>query len=156
MGVVIPLATRFWAKVAPADERGCRLWTGARNHGGYGRILVDGKSQHATRVAWEMPHGPIPAGLCALHRCDEPRCVNVDHLFLGTRCDNNRDRAAKGRSARGERAWKTKLTVEQVLEIRARAARGEHHVSLARDFGVLRPAVDAVVNRTNWRWVGDE
>jgi len=75
----------------------CIEWTGARHRFGYGDLRIGGKLYRAHRLAWEREHGPIPAGMSVLHRCDNPPCYNVDHLFLGTQADNNRDMAAKGR-----------------------------------------------------------
>ena len=75
----------------------CQPWTGTIGGNGYGKIKRKGKQLAAHRVAWEKVHGPIPDGLFVLHRCDNPPCVNVDHLFLGTQLDNMRDRLQKGR-----------------------------------------------------------
>lgn len=101
-----PLAERFWEKVdrdgpVSREELGrCWIWTAARNVHGYGKIGVPGSViVGAHRVAWGLERGPIPAGLWVLHRCDNPPCVRIDHLFLGTALDNNRDSASKGRSA---------------------------------------------------------
>ena len=79
---------------------GCWLWLAACDREGYGKIFdkQTQKTVGAHRHAWAVAHGPIPNGLCVLHRCDIPACVNPDHLFLGTRLDNARDRAAKGRN----------------------------------------------------------
>lgn len=87
------LATRFWAKVEKGD--GCWNWTAA-NVRGYGRISINNRMFRAHRVSYEMHRGPIPEGLEICHRCDNPRCVRPDHLFVGTRSDNIRDRVAKG------------------------------------------------------------
>ena len=75
----------------------CIEWTGSRNPKGYGQKKVGGKTIFAHRWAWEQANGPIPDGLHVLHTCDNPPCVNVDHLFLGTNADNVKDRDAKGR-----------------------------------------------------------
>jgi HNH endonuclease len=95
------LAERFWAKVdRSAGPDGCWPWTGARFWFGHGAIKIDGRPWGAHRIAWELTNGPIPDGLQANHRCDNPPCCNPAHLFLGTQLDNVRDMDAKGRRAR--------------------------------------------------------
>jgi hypothetical protein len=95
-----PVADRFWPKVEKTD--GCWLWTGATDRRGYGKIFDGaGKLLIASRVAHELCIGPIPDGLCVLHKCDNPPCVNPDHLFLGTFGDNTQDMLAKGRNRNG-------------------------------------------------------
>ena len=91
------LEERFAEKAAPANRGGCRLWTGWKDRKGYGMIRANGRRVFTHRVVWELAHGPIPEGLCVLHRCDVPGCVAVDHLFLGTNLDNMKDKMAKGR-----------------------------------------------------------
>lgn len=75
----------------------CWMWTASCGHG-YGRLNTGERVHRAHRVAWGIAHGSIPDGLCVLHKCDNPPCVNVDHLFLGTLKDNVRDMVSKGRS----------------------------------------------------------
>lgn len=75
----------------------CTEWAGVRDRDGYGRVMRDGWQQMAHRLAWADAHGPIPVGLFVLHSCDNPPCVNVEHLSVGTNTDNMRDMAAKGR-----------------------------------------------------------
>lgn len=93
------IVDRFWSKV---DRSGgpdaCHPWMTYRTPTGYGRFgPTSGKSVRAHRVAWELTHGPIPSGLQVLHRCDNPSCCNVRHLWLGTIAQNVADRDAKGR-----------------------------------------------------------
>lgn len=78
-------------------ETACWLWTGFLTSTGYGGVYVARKLCIASRVSWETHRGPIPKGLCVLHHCDVRPCINPEHLFLGTKGDNNRDCAAKGR-----------------------------------------------------------
>lgn len=75
----------------------CWTWTAARLPFGYGEFRLDGRPVRAHRLAWEWEHGPIPPGLCVLHRCDRPECVRPSHLWLGTKAENTADMKAKGR-----------------------------------------------------------
>lgn len=87
---------RFWKRVSKPDN-GCWEWTAGRYPHGYGRLTWNATSSYAHRVAWELTYGPIPKGMCVCHHCDNPPCVRLDHLFLGTMADNMRDRDIKGR-----------------------------------------------------------
>lgn len=95
---------RFWARTRRNPSSGCLEWVGNRNGYGYGRLKIGGSEVLAHRVAWTIANGPIPPGLCVLHHCDNPPCVEVGpgHLFLGTKAENNTDRSVKGRSATGD------------------------------------------------------
>lgn len=95
------MVVRFWERVQKSS--GCWLWSGFRDRAGYGRFKGPGNIQHAHRTSWVFERGPIPKGLFVCHHCDNPPCVNPEHLFLGTSADNTRDRDRKGRQARGER-----------------------------------------------------
>lgn len=89
---------RFNEKWMPEPNSVCWLWTATANTQGYGGFMLNGKREHAQRVAWFLKHGQMPPlGIDVCHRCDTPSCVNPDHLFLGTRRDNMRDAIAKGR-----------------------------------------------------------
>ena len=87
---------RFWAKVEKSGE--CWIWTASRRGKGYGLVRFRGRNAQAHRASYEMHNGPIPDGAVVRHKCDNPPCVNPDHLELGTVADNNRDMSERGRS----------------------------------------------------------
>lgn len=145
---------RFMDKVSPEPMSGCWLWTASVNRGGYGRFgraMIDGGIP-AHRASWFLFRGSVPPNTCVLHKCDVRCCVNPDHLFLGTLADNNADKTKKGRQARGITHMAAKLTVEQVLEIRAIAVRGQYG-ALGRRFGVGKAAIRSIVLGVTWRHV---
>jgi hypothetical protein len=87
---------RFWSKVDKSEPNGCWLWAGA-NDGRYGQFWMNNRKEKAHRVSWLLTHGEIPEGKMACHRCDNPSCVNPDHIFWGTMSDNILDAVSKGR-----------------------------------------------------------
>jgi hypothetical protein len=173
-----PLAERFWPKVnknghvARAELGPCWEWRAGRDRKGYGRFHLradenEGKAETlAHRSAWSMANGPIPNGLQVLHRCDNPPCVNLAHLWLGSNAENRADMMAKGRAARGDRHrsktrpetvargeahWSrrapesvtrgerssfSKLSEREAREVISRLARGERQRDIASDYGV--------------------
>jgi len=140
---------RFWRKVEKGDV--CWRWLGRPVHVGYGYFgrreegqKVDG---YAHRTSWEIHYGAVPDGFCVLHRCDNRMCVNLAHLFLGTRTDNQADAAAKGRMPHGDRHWNTKISEELVPVVLKRLSDGETQEVVARDYGVSRQAVGNLARR---------
>jgi hypothetical protein len=147
---------QFWNHVSKTDT--CWTWIGSiYRQTGYGRFYIgqDGKKKlyaKAHRLAYELTKGPIPDGLIICHTCDNPSCVNPDHLYAGTWADNMRDRDTRLRHYHGERVNTNKLNEEQVLEIRARYANGETNKSqLAREYGVSNPLIGFIIRGQSWR-----
>jgi hypothetical protein len=134
--------------------RGCWEWLGAKNLTGYGVMRVGEGNQLAHRLTYALEYGEIPAGLNALHKCDNPGCVRPDHLFLGTIADNNADMDAKGRRVNGQLKGSAqanaKLTEDIVKVIRKSRARG---VDLARKYGVSQTIISAVRKGHIWKHV---
>jgi hypothetical protein len=135
------------------------MWTGATDGDGYGRFYFRGRSQGAHRVSYVLHVGDIQPGLLVCHRCDTPACVNPRHLFLGNNADNVADKVSKGRQstgaatrpetrARGERCSLSRLTNDQVIEIRATS--GVSFRELGRRYGVDRKTIRLIVRGETW------
>lgn len=92
---------RFWTKVNIKNIEDCWEWNAFKTKKfGYGAFRLNGRMHNAHRISWLLSRGEIPAGICVLHKCDNPPCVNPAHLFLGTQADNVKDCKAKGRTQR--------------------------------------------------------
>ena len=147
---------RFWRYVTPGQPDECWLWTGYVTKGGYGQInRGQGKGLiFAHRLSWELHHGPIPTDMLVCHVCDNPICVNPAHLFTGTDADNLADMRRKGRerhpAQKGSANGMTKLTEEQVIEIRRLCAQGVALRAIAPMFGISYSNVGYIVRRKTW------
>lgn len=135
----------FFERRGPDD---CWYWTGAKDGKGYGRMRDDASVlRSATRIMWQATKGPVPDGLNLLHRCDNPACVNPNHLFLGTLKENTDDMRKKDRG-------RAKLNSEQVREIRRLLASGGLlQAEIAERFGVKEPCIQRIATRRTWAWV---
>lgn len=143
----------FWDKVdKSAGDDACWIWT-ANLSDGYGRVNWKGRMTLAHRVSWELEYGAPPSDLYVLHQCDNRKCCNVRHLFLGTHDDNSADMVAKGRgnAPRGESNPMCKVTDAQVAEIRQRySAGGIRQKDLGKEYGLSQAQVGKITQRI-WR-----
>jgi hypothetical protein len=135
--------------VMPLPWSGCWIWMGRVNEKGYGMAGKAGR-ERVHRLSWREHRGPITIADCVLHKCDNPSCLNPDHLFLGDRALNNKDMREKGRDAHGERSPWAKLSVEQVRKIRS-SKKG--HRALGREYGVTHERIRRIRLRVAWRSV---
>lgn len=146
------LAACIMSRSIPEPNTGCWLWLGAANGQGYGNMTVDGKHIRSHRASWLAYHGPIPARGHVLHRCDQPSCVNPDHLFIGTASDNMLDMYAKGRhkkvSLTGATHPASKLTEADALYI---LSTPKHTRGLAQKFGVSNSRISSVRKGITWK-----
>jgi len=141
------LVTRFWQKVN-IKENDCWVWTG-NSLKGRGLFKVGLKNEYAPRISWVLEVGDIPENYCVLHKCDNPSCVNPAHLFLGTKGENNADRNAKGRQAKGERN-NSKLTENDVALVKQLIGDGESLRSIAA-LGYSYTAIVDIKRGRTWR-----
>jgi len=132
-------AIRFWSRVQRSNN--CWIWTRGKFPEGYGAFRVGKKSWRAHRFSYLLTYGD-PGSLCVLHKCDNPSCVRPDHLFLGTRKDNNQDSARKGH----RRGPPSCLTPSQVCRIRRLYRHNFTQRQIAKRYRISQTLVWAVVN----------
>lgn len=131
---------------------GCLVWTGKKNEGGYGQIQHKGRVVGVHRLFWILWRGPIPDGIEVCHKCDNPACVRIDHLFLGTHTENMRDMASKGRGiypeSKGEAHGAAKLSNSVVIAIRNDRRPQQ---AIADDMRISQSLVSQIKLRKIWR-----
>lgn len=158
----IPVSERFWSKVdRSGGDNACWNWMAGLKKDGYGQFHINGhksKNLGAHRFAYELSNGVPPGNLLVCHSCDNPKCCNPAHLFLGTTLDNVRDKIKKGRGKPGgvigEQSPHHKLNIEQVRYIRNRFAVGDiTKAELSRQMGVGATTISDIINYKKWRSV---
>lgn len=145
---------RIWSRIVRVKD-GCWIWPGNKNPRGYGIVGIEKKQYLAHRVAWQNFHDRDPGEQIVMHDCDNPSCVNPEHLTLGDRIKNNADMRARGRGCNpprhvGEKHPQAKLTKEQAREVFQRRDNGEPLKVLAEEFGISEAAVSYIYHGKNW------
>jgi hypothetical protein len=177
---------RFLDKLAPIPETGCFIYTGVANKDGYGIVTLTREGQKAQwrahRIAYVMWKGEQPGDLLVCHKCDIRLCCSPNHLFLGSHDDNQKDMAAKGRAAKGERHssrthpervpkgerhhaygsnprvqgerhGKAKLTANIVRQLRKVFPLIRNYAELGRKFGISERQARRIIRRERWKHI---
>ena len=146
------IGTWFWDCVDKSKgDDSCWPWTrSCMKEGSYGRLILHGKQVVAHRVAYELAIGNIPNGMLVCHKCDNPPCCNPGHLFVGTNQDNMTDRQEKGRYTSGGQHHASKLSEQDVIQIRARLSSNETPWHIAQDYPVHPTAIYRIRDGKTW------
>jgi len=143
----------FWSNHIKQDN-GCWLWSKSLHKDGYGHLSYQRKYWLASRLAWTLTHGNIPERMCVCHKCDNPACINPDHLFLGTHAENMGDMKTKNRRKNintGEKNGRAKVKQDDVLKIRhLYKTRQANQVQLAKEFGISQSSISAIIRKKIW------
>lgn len=149
------LKSRLESKVAKQTDTGCWIWIGAKKPNGYGNFYLGGRYLPAHRAAYLIYLGDIPEGHYICHRCDNPACVNPDHLFIGTPTENQQDMKWKGRakgiSAGREQHPNAKLSETDILSIRRLRRSGWSLKDIAERHGITASNVSYICAGKSWR-----
>jgi hypothetical protein len=143
---------KFWNKVNKTSSvNGCWEWIGTSVHPfGYGRIGHNGKNYLSHRLSYELHYGPITSKECVLHKCDNPKCVNPSHLFIGNRADNAQDRTKKGRTNKGSQVTTSIFSEQQVRDIKMSTKTTKE---LAIEYNAKYQTIWSIRKGINWRHI---
>lgn len=159
------ITSRFKAKTGTPKPNGCIEWIGWKNEGGYGKFSINKEEyMSAHRFSYQNYVGEIPDKMCVCHKCDNPSCVNPEHLFLGTRSENMKDMADKGRHPnkkgvpllidnKGSKHIFSKLNEEKVKQIKIKLSQGIKGTIIAREYNVVDQTIYEIKNGKNWKHV---
>lgn len=143
-------ASERLSELSVAEESGCIRFTGHLDGEGYGRIMVARVKYMAHRLSYSLNNGPIPDGYVVRHKCDNPSCINPEHLEVGTQADNIADKVSRGRQARGSGVGRAILTEESVREIRSSPLKVSELSTL---YGVSVVSIRNILRRKTWQHV---
>jgi hypothetical protein len=157
MDIHIKIENRFWKHVETGNDDECWRWLACVDKDGYGKFFLEGKIVSAHRYSYKLVKGIIGEGLCICHRCDNPICVNPNHLFSGTVKDNNIDKMKKGRAkgnGKGELNTQAKLKSEDVIEIRQKYDTGLFsHSQLVDIYKVSKSQIQRIISKKFWKHI---
>lgn len=153
---MIELNDRFFSKVQINHETGCHEWVASKVNGGYGKFRFNDKIKLAHRLAYEF-YFKDPENMCVCHHCDNPSCVNPEHLFLGTQKDNIQDAIKKGRltnrNQKGELNNNSKLSYDDVVVIKQQLSDGVAQKTIAKQYRVSIMAISFINTGHRWTYV---
>lgn len=153
---------RFWSKVDIRSADECWEWQGGLTASGYGNFSVGGKNNPeyrqwpAHRYSWFITNGELPDSVVVCHRCDNRRCVNPNHLFLGKQAANMRDKVSKGRQAKGSSHGASKVSEADIQVMVETYNGGKSQYNIAEMFGISQATVSHILRRELWRHVDVE
>lgn len=133
------------------DDNGCWIWIASSRRRGYGIVSLNKKQWIASRLSYSLFKGEIPEGMFVCHHCDNPRCINPDHLFLGTAKDNGVDMANKGRSAKGEKNGNVSITAKEASDIKKMLAEGLSGEKISEKTGISIHIVYHIKTGKTWK-----
>ena len=146
---------RFEGKYIPEPNSGCWIWMGCTNKDGYGRFNLLGKLVGAHRFSLMIYKEQENKNLCVCHTCDNPYCVNPDHLFFATHAENMKDKKSKGRVGfnpnKGEEHYNSKLSIFDVQGVRLCSLKGYPNAKIARMYGVCTETIRNIIRGVTWK-----
>jgi hypothetical protein len=153
---------RFWERVDKNNENSCWIWLGRKNRQGYGEFVLDNKKTvKAHRHSFLLVYGYLDKDKFVCHSCDNPSCVNLNHLWQGTAAENNYDCRSKSRAVpppdqKGENHSQHILKQNDVLDIRSKYSSGVRQAELMREYAVSRNTIYKICNNLSWKHIGEK
>ena len=135
-------------------KNSCWIWQKSCFHDGYGQTSLLGKKMRAHRLSYFLFMGVDPGKLYVCHHCDNPKCINPDHMFLGTYEENMQDCKNKNRMVKGERQVRSKLKQSQIIEIKEMVRNGIYQKDIAKIYGVTQANISCIMRQISWKGDG--